>query len=66
MFPLPPPPGTYLISLLQPSPEVFDLFDDVMLMAGRRVVFHGPVAEVRGGMGCVRCEGRRGGCGVGE
>jgi len=38
--------GTYLISLLQPSPEVFELFDDVMLMAGRRIVYHGPVSEV--------------------
>lgn len=38
--------ATYLISLLQPAPEVFDLFDDVMLMAGRRIVFHGPKEEV--------------------
>lgn len=30
-----------LISLLQPSPETFDLFDDVCLMAGRKVVYLG-------------------------
>ncbi len=38
--------GTYVISLLQPSPETFALFDDVMVMAGRRIVFHGPRDEV--------------------
>jgi hypothetical protein len=30
-----------LISLLQPSPETYDLFDDVCLMAGRKVVYLG-------------------------
>lgn len=35
-----------LISLLQPAPEVFDLFDDVMLMSHGRIVFLGPREEV--------------------
>jgi ABC-type multidrug transport system ATPase subunit len=34
--------GTNVISLLQPAPEVYDLFDDVMVMSGRRIVFNGP------------------------
>ncbi len=38
--------GTYIVSLLQPAPETFDLFDDVMVMAGRRIVYHGPREEV--------------------
>ncbi|KNA08801.1 hypothetical protein SOVF_159450 isoform A, partial [Spinacia oleracea] len=31
-----------LIALLQPAPETFDLFDDVILMAEGKVVYHGP------------------------
>ncbi|GKV23287.1 hypothetical protein SLEP1_g33035 [Rubroshorea leprosula] len=34
--------GTILISLLQPAPETFDLFDDIMLMAEGKIVYHGP------------------------
>ncbi|TYI07196.1 hypothetical protein ES332_A10G210600v1, partial [Gossypium tomentosum] len=34
--------ATALISLLQPAPEIFDLFDDVILMAEGKVVYHGP------------------------
>lgn len=34
--------ATALISLLQPAPETFDLFDDVMLMAEGKIVYHGP------------------------
>ena len=34
-----------LISLLQPPPETFALFDDVMLMAEGTVLYHGPVAN---------------------
>ncbi|XVF38962.1 hypothetical protein REPUB_Repub20aG0148200 [Reevesia pubescens] len=34
--------ATALISLLQPAPETFDLFDDVILMAEGKVVYHGP------------------------
>ncbi|CAI5475227.1 unnamed protein product [Closterium sp. Yama58-4] len=39
---------TTLISLLQPAPETFDLFDDVMLMSEGRIVYHGPREEVLG------------------
>ncbi len=31
-----------MLSLLQPPPEVYDLFDDLILMAKGRVVYHGP------------------------
>ncbi|KAI4344716.1 hypothetical protein L6164_011910 [Bauhinia variegata] len=34
--------ATALISLLQPAPETFDLFDDIILMAEGKVVYHGP------------------------
>lgn len=34
--------ATALISLLQPAPETFDLFDDVILMAEGKIVYHGP------------------------
>ncbi|KXZ50445.1 hypothetical protein GPECTOR_16g619 [Gonium pectorale] len=37
---------TMLVSLLQPPPEVFGLFDDVMLMTEGRVLYHGPVPDV--------------------
>lgn len=34
--------STILVSLLQPAPETFDLFDDVILMAEGKIVYHGP------------------------
>ncbi|KAG6759849.1 hypothetical protein POTOM_036342 [Populus tomentosa] len=34
--------STALISLLQPAPETFNLFDDVILMAEGKIVYHGP------------------------
>lgn len=34
--------ATALITLLQPAPETFDLFDDVILMAEGKIVYHGP------------------------
>ncbi|KMZ66530.1 ABC transporter G family member [Zostera marina] len=37
---------TLLISLLQPSPETYELFDDVILMAEGKVVYHGPYSHV--------------------
>ncbi|KAL1195827.1 ABC transporter G family member 37 [Cardamine amara subsp. amara] len=37
--------ATVLVSLLQPAPESFDLFDDVMLMGKGRIVYHGPRGE---------------------
>ncbi|ETO80149.1 hypothetical protein F444_05274, partial [Phytophthora nicotianae P1976] len=36
---------TIVISLLQPSPEVFDLFDDVVILNEGRVMYHGPRAD---------------------
>ncbi|TMW67526.1 hypothetical protein Poli38472_011146 [Pythium oligandrum] len=45
---------TVVIALLQPSPEVFNLFDDVMVLNKGRVMYHGPRDEVLGyfeGMG---------------
>ncbi|XP_049931582.1 pleiotropic drug resistance protein 3-like isoform X2 [Nymphaea colorata] len=36
--------ATVLISLLQPAPETFDLFDDLILMAGGKIVYHGPLS----------------------
>ncbi|XP_059437196.1 pleiotropic drug resistance protein 3-like [Corylus avellana] len=34
--------ATVLVSLLQPAPETFDLFDDLILMSGGKIVYHGP------------------------
>ncbi|KAL5782767.1 hypothetical protein ACOSP7_007796 [Xanthoceras sorbifolium] len=38
--------ATALVSLLQPAPETFNLFDDVILMAEGKIVYHGPCAHV--------------------
>ncbi|KAI3676032.1 hypothetical protein L1987_85628 [Smallanthus sonchifolius] len=38
--------ASILISLLQPSPEAFNLFDDIMLMAEGMIVYHGPRSNV--------------------
>mmetsp|Transcript_19064 Transcript_19064/g.72080 ORF Transcript_19064/g.72080 Transcript_19064/m.72080 type:complete len:1408 (-) Transcript_19064:508-4731(-) len=37
---------TTVVSLLQPAPEVFELFDDVMLLDRGRIVYHGPRDEI--------------------
>jgi ABC-type multidrug transport system ATPase subunit len=34
---------TVIVSLLQPPPETYELFDDLLLMNAGTVVFHGPV-----------------------
>jgi ABC-type multidrug transport system ATPase subunit len=34
--------ATVLASLLQPTPEVFELFDDVMLLSEGQIVYQGP------------------------
>ncbi|KAG7389304.1 hypothetical protein PHYPSEUDO_010639 [Phytophthora pseudosyringae] len=39
---------TMVISLLQPSPEVFALFDDVLLLNEGFVMYHGPRSQVLG------------------
>lgn len=36
---------TIVISLLQPAPEVMDLFDDLLLLTDGKVIYHGPVQE---------------------
>ncbi|KAJ0399421.1 hypothetical protein ATCC90586_000395 [Pythium insidiosum] len=52
---------TVVISLLQPSPEVFDLFDEVLLLNEGEVMYHGPRDEVKSyfaGLGLI-CPPRR-------
>ncbi len=39
--------GTILMALLQPAPEVFDLFDEVLLLAEGSILYHGPREEAR-------------------
>lgn len=34
--------ATVVIALLQPEPQVYDIFDDVMLLSNGRIAFHGP------------------------
>ncbi|CAI9101369.1 OLC1v1038675C1 [Oldenlandia corymbosa var. corymbosa] len=38
--------ATILVSLLQPAPETFDLFDDIILMGDGKIVYHGPRTQV--------------------
>ncbi|KAG6487497.1 pleiotropic drug resistance protein 2-like [Zingiber officinale] len=38
--------GTVLISLLQPAPETFELFDDVILLSEGQIVYQGPREHV--------------------
>ncbi|CAN0854770.1 ABC transporter G family member 31 [Linum grandiflorum] len=38
--------GTVLMALLQPPPETFDLFDDLILLSEGYVVYEGPRSEV--------------------
>ncbi|CAN7062210.1 unnamed protein product [Brassica rapa subsp. trilocularis] len=38
--------ATVFVSLLQPAPESYDLFDDIVLMAEGKIVYHGPRDEV--------------------
>ncbi|MBA0790755.1 hypothetical protein Gohar_015382, partial [Gossypium harknessii] len=39
--------ATILISLLQPTPETFDLFDDIILMDEGKIVYNGPKSDVQ-------------------
>ena len=34
------------MALLQPAPEVYELFDNILLMAEGHVIFHGPKEDV--------------------
>ncbi|KAJ7535346.1 hypothetical protein O6H91_12G029400 [Diphasiastrum complanatum] len=38
--------GTICMSLLQPAPETFDLFDDIILLAEGQIVYQGPRQNV--------------------
>lgn len=38
--------ATLLVSLLQPAPETYDLFDDIIIMAEGKIVYHGPRNQV--------------------
>ena len=38
--------ATVLVALLQPAPETYALFDDVLLLAEGHVVFHGPLPQI--------------------
>ena len=38
--------ATILCALLQPQPESYDLFDDVLLMAEGSMIYHGPRTEI--------------------
>ncbi|KAE8056422.1 hypothetical protein FH972_013197 [Carpinus fangiana] len=38
--------GTAVISLLQPAPETYDLFDDIILLSDGQIVYQGPSENV--------------------
>nr|XP_017241624.1 PREDICTED: pleiotropic drug resistance protein 3-like isoform X1 [Daucus carota subsp. sativus] len=38
--------ATIIVSLLQPAPEAFDMFDDIILMAEGKIVYHGPRSRI--------------------
>ncbi|CAN1171478.1 Pleiotropic drug resistance protein 2 [Linum perenne] len=37
---------TIVVSLLQPSPETFNLFDDIILLAESQIVYRGPKSQI--------------------
>jgi ABC-type multidrug transport system ATPase subunit len=39
--------ATVVVSLLQPPPETFGLFHEVLLMSRGQIVFHGPAAGAK-------------------
>ncbi|KAF7843299.1 pleiotropic drug resistance protein 1-like [Senna tora] len=54
--------GTALISLLQPAPETYDLFDDIVLLSDGQIVYQGPrehILEFFESMG-FKCPERKG------
>ncbi|CAL9110514.1 unnamed protein product, partial [Musa textilis] len=38
--------STVVVSLLQPAPETYELFDDIILMAEGKIVYHGPRTQI--------------------
>lgn len=54
--------GTAFISLLQPAPETYNLFDDIVLLSDGQIVYQGPRESVLGffeSMG-FKCPTRKG------
>jgi len=54
--------ATVLMSLLQPAPETFDLFDDILLLSEGQIIYQGPrehIVEFFAGCG-FRCPERKG------
>ncbi|KAJ7527679.1 hypothetical protein O6H91_16G066100 [Diphasiastrum complanatum] len=54
--------GTLVVSLLQPAPETYDLFDDLILLSEGHIVYQGPrelVLDFFEGMG-FKCPRRKG------
>ncbi|CAN0467443.1 unnamed protein product, partial [Scytosiphon promiscuus] len=37
---------TVVVALLQPPPETYELFDNVLLMAEGKIIYHGPRKDV--------------------
>ncbi|KDP36997.1 hypothetical protein JCGZ_06053 [Jatropha curcas] len=54
--------GTAVISLLQPAPETYDLFDDIILLSDGQIVYQGPRDDVLGVFEYMgfRCPERKG------
>lgn len=38
--------GTALISLLQPTPETYNLFDNILLLSDCEIIYQGPLEHV--------------------
>ncbi|CAL5090781.1 unnamed protein product [Urochloa decumbens] len=52
---------TMVISLLQPAPETFELFDDIILLCEGRIIYHGPRHNAVGFFNSIgfRCPSRK-------
>jgi ABC-type multidrug transport system ATPase subunit len=53
--------ATIIIALLQPEPQVYDLFDDVLLLANGRIAYQGPRLAVEPHFASLgfECTGRK-------
>lgn len=54
--------GTAVISLLQPAPETYEVFDDIILLSDGQIVYQGPRDNVLEFFECMgfRCPKRKG------
>ncbi|KAG2700044.1 hypothetical protein I3760_07G215100 [Carya illinoinensis] len=54
--------GTAVISLLQPAPETYDLFDDIIMLSDGQIVYQGPRENVLEFFECMgfKCPERKG------